>query len=545
MSRLASVTYPNNQTTAYAYLGNAGDRRLQTIHHKRPDRTTLSKFDYVYDATGNILSWFQQTDGDPVIQWQYTYDAADELMTAVESSTTPSVAVLKRYAYGYDLAKNRTVEQIDDAVSLSTYNGLNRLQGQTPGGSIRVAGTVSEPSSLTVNGRPATVTSDNRFAGSATVASGANTVTVVASDASGNSTTQRYTVDLTGPTRSFAYDANGNLLSDGSRTFEWDARNQLVAVNMGTHRTEYAYDFDHRRVRVVEKVSGVAQADTRMLWCGTDICEERSTSSGVVTRRLFDRGESSGSGVLFYSKDHLGSVRDVLDGSGHLQARYAFDPFGRRVMTSGTDVVDSAFTGHRATQTGLVLAQFRSYDPDLGRWLSEDPLGMRGSMNFYNYVKNKPVRDFDPFGLAGVTTVKCDGHEKELTDTFNGICKQAAGNDKCRKVLAQYGAQDCIDKDCKSGIRVVCCQSCGGCGENLPDYGGQHNIQMNEAGLRGNAACGGRDQQPWSEGPRHTLAHEMAHCRVGADNQGRGDPNWAKAEDIAYACRGDAPPGMK
>jgi hypothetical protein len=50
------VTYPNSQTSTYTYLGNTGDRRLQTIHHKYPNAATLSKFDYTYDAVGNILT---------------------------------------------------------------------------------------------------------------------------------------------------------------------------------------------------------------------------------------------------------------------------------------------------------------------------------------------------------------------------------------------------------------------------------------------------------------------------------------------------------
>ncbi len=57
-------------------------------------------------------------------------------------------------------------------------------------------------------------------------------------------------------------DANGNLTSDGSRTFEWDARNQLLAVNVGSHRSEFTYDGDRRRVRVVEKESSVVQSDS-------------------------------------------------------------------------------------------------------------------------------------------------------------------------------------------------------------------------------------------------------------------------------------------
>jgi hypothetical protein len=61
-----------------------------------------------------------------------------------------------------------------------------------------------------------------------------------------------------GPRVGAPIDANGNLTSDGTRTFEWDARNQVMAVNVWTHRTEFTYDREQRRVRVVEKENGVA-----------------------------------------------------------------------------------------------------------------------------------------------------------------------------------------------------------------------------------------------------------------------------------------------
>ena len=72
-SRLATVTYPNGQTSTYSYLDDAGDHRLQTIHHKYPNASTLSKFDYTYDAVGNILTWRQQADTTAVL-WEYGYD---------------------------------------------------------------------------------------------------------------------------------------------------------------------------------------------------------------------------------------------------------------------------------------------------------------------------------------------------------------------------------------------------------------------------------------------------------------------------------------
>jgi YD repeat-containing protein len=80
-SRIAAVVYPNGQTSAYTYFGNMVDRRLQTIHHRYPNGGTLSRFDYAYDAVGNILIWGQQTDVDAVL-WEYGYDATDQLVAA-------------------------------------------------------------------------------------------------------------------------------------------------------------------------------------------------------------------------------------------------------------------------------------------------------------------------------------------------------------------------------------------------------------------------------------------------------------------------------
>jgi hypothetical protein len=100
--------------------------------------------------------------------------------------------------------------------------------------------TVSEPAAVTVQGRPAVVTPDNHFTASAALGAGTNTVTVTATDPSGNVGTRQYEVDSLGTGRTFTYDANGNMTSDGTWTFEWDARDQLVAVTVGTHRSDFA-----------------------------------------------------------------------------------------------------------------------------------------------------------------------------------------------------------------------------------------------------------------------------------------------------------------
>jgi len=218
-NRVASVTYPNGQTSAYTYFDNPGDRRLQTIHHTYPSGSTLSQFDYTYNAVGDILTWRQQADATAVI-WSYVYDRIDELTSAVESTTDPAATILHRYAYGYDAVGNRTSEQIDDAVTSATLDSLNRLLTRTPGGALQVKGMVNEPSTVTIQGRPATVDATNVFRGTASTTPGTDVITVAATDASGNQATRQYQVTTSGASKTFTYDANGNLITDGTRTFE-------------------------------------------------------------------------------------------------------------------------------------------------------------------------------------------------------------------------------------------------------------------------------------------------------------------------------------
>ena len=293
--------------------------RLQTIHHKYPSGATLSKFDYTYDAAGNVLTWRQQIDTAAVV-WMYGYDAADQLRQAVEWSTATPPTIVKRYAYGYDPAGNRIAEQIDDAVTMATHNSLNQLVAQGAGGAMTFAGTVNEPATVTIQGRPAVVDSTNAFRGTAPTVSGTNTTTITATDPSGNQTTQQYQITQSGSSKTLTYDANGSLTSDGTRNFEWDARNHLTAVEVGTHRSEFTYDGQRRRSRVVEEENGVLQSEARLLWCNDVICEVRD-DEGVVQSQVTDLGVSS-EAPRFYARDQLGTVHDVTDSAGDRVAAY-------------------------------------------------------------------------------------------------------------------------------------------------------------------------------------------------------------------------------
>jgi len=214
-------------------------------------------------------------------------------------------------------------------------------------------------------------------------------------------------------------DANGNLTADGTRTFEWDARNQLVAVTVGTHRSEFTYDGQQRRVRIVEKESGATQSDTNVLWCEMEVCEERTPDGATVTRRILALGEQVGGIARFFAPDHLGNVTEVTDSTSAVLARYAFDPWGRQTVTTGSDVTNVGFTGHRThASSATYLAPYRAYDASLGRWLSDDPIGFAGGLNFYGYVANNPIRHVDELGLR-ITCVSSVRQER-VTRTRGG-----------------------------------------------------------------------------------------------------------------------------
>jgi hypothetical protein len=143
--------------------------------------------------------------------YQFGYDAADQLTAATNQTTNPAPTLLKRYAYAYDPAANRTSEQIDDAVTSSSYDTLNRLTSQQGGGPLAFNGTVSKPARVIIQGQPVTVDSLNRFSGSVVAPSRTTRVVIAATDGKGNQSAASYDVDQASVSRGFTYDANGSL----------------------------------------------------------------------------------------------------------------------------------------------------------------------------------------------------------------------------------------------------------------------------------------------------------------------------------------------
>lgn len=184
-------------------------------------------------------------------------------------------------------------------------------------------------------------------------------------------------------------------------TLSFDAENRLIQIDYpGTNNySSFVYDGVGRNVSIVETTAGSITNTKNFVWCGKDRCEQRDAGSSI-TAQFFAGGEIVGGSAYVYARDHLGSIREMTNSSGTVQAEYAFDPYGRVMEIIETTPSDLLYTGHYLhSRSGLTLAPCRQYSSTLGRWLSRDPLTADMTLNPYVYVDNSPARYFDPLGM--------------------------------------------------------------------------------------------------------------------------------------------------
>jgi YD repeat-containing protein len=220
------------------------------------------------------------------VEMGFTYDPIDRLTGATYKE---GAAVLAQFGYTYDKADNRTTERRDQVVSTGTFNNVNELTALSGGGVVGFTGTTTEEAAVTVGGQAAqTSLVGTRFEKAVTLPAGTNTVTVAAVDPSGNTNSKNYRVVVGGgAAQSFTYDANGNMTSDGSRTYAWDAENRLIKITEGTKTTDIEYDGFHHWTRIVERNGATTVSDRRFIWDGNTLVEQRNGTSTTAAQRYF------------------------------------------------------------------------------------------------------------------------------------------------------------------------------------------------------------------------------------------------------------------
>jgi len=162
-----------------------------------------------------------------------------------------------------------------------------------------------------------------------------------------------------------------------------------------------------------------------------------------------DGGAMSDKMGYYYTRDQIGSVHEMADGSGNLVSRMAYDSFGRVTVVSGTILPTKQFAGYYQHQTsGLALTLYRAYDPGTGRWLSRDPLEnveRNEGPNLYDYVFDNPIMGIDPEGLKCCPQDVAEQKQK-LIAAYNAAVAKLSKEGQLNDGLFDYfGRTSCKD----------------------------------------------------------------------------------------------------
>ncbi|HEX4738824.1 MAG TPA: RHS repeat-associated core domain-containing protein, partial [Allosphingosinicella sp.] len=387
--------YDNRGLLVYARFGStsglgitdtydsAGRHTSETTNMDGVSRTFTSS----YDADGNRT----QLQGDQGYLATFDYDGLDRMSAVHDSAGT----VLASFTYDQLGRRNGLGQGYGASYSTTSYayDGASRLQTMTHD----LAGTASDQ----------------------VLGFGYNPASQIVSRTRSNSGWE-YTEQVQGSKSyavnglnqytsaagvGFGYDANGNLSSDGTSTYVYDAENRLVSVTGGTSVT-MSYD-PLGRLWQYAAPSGTV----RFLDDGERLTEEENTSGALL--RVYAHGSDEDEPLAWYEytggtvrhylhADHQGSIVAVTDDAGNALAIDKYDEWG--VPSSGNALIGAApqrfqYTGQVwLPDLGLYYYKARIYSSRLGRFLQTDPVGYKDQINLYEYVSDDPVDGRDPTG---------------------------------------------------------------------------------------------------------------------------------------------------
>jgi RHS repeat-associated protein len=254
------------------------------------------------------------------------------------------------------------------------------------------------------------------------------------------------------PSTVIAYDAAGNVTSDGVNTYTYDAEGRVCALNGPQGMIGYQYDANGNRVGKGTVTNWQSCDITANGYTPTtDFVLDQSggqmtelaiytTSAGTQYQHVHSNVSAGGSLIAsfdslynphFYLTDALGSRRVQTDPAGIPEQTCQSLPFGDQLYCTGgslTTPTEHHFTGkERDTESGLDYFGARYYSSNMGRWMSPDwaakampvpyaKLDNPQSLNLYSYTVNNPLSNVDPDGHA------CSGI---LFNTNSGFCTRA------------------------------------------------------------------------------------------------------------------------
>lgn len=393
-------------TTSYAALSGQSFNNSYT-YDADSNRTSFTGPDgstntYTYDALNHLTGIANTWAGTISMQYDalsrrtslgrpngvnttYQYDSLSHLLNVLHSNTSDGEN------YTYDSAGNRTSKQnlLSGTTENYSYDKLYQLTQVLQG-----ANTTENYTYDTVG---------NRLS-----AAGFNSLSY-------NSSNEL----LTSPTTSFTYDSNGNMISktitstNATTSYAWDFENRLTKVTLpGTSGTiSFIYDPFGRRI---QKTS--ASGATIYLYDGANIVAEVNPSGAIQASYVQSAGIDEplamrrGGNIAYYQADGLGSITSLTDSTAKTISTYVYKAFGSTTAAEGIFNPFRYTAREQDPETGLYYYRARYYDPNIGRFISEDPFRFKVGIDFYTYTGNNPVTFLDPLGLS-----KCYKTPKGMT----------------------------------------------------------------------------------------------------------------------------------
>jgi RHS repeat-associated protein len=399
LDRLSLITYADGSTASFQYdAGNRVTRIVDSVNGtigytydglNRVTSATTPNGSIAYTYYANGLRQSMTVAGQPTLT--YTYDPANRLTQMVQAAGSANNNVAQTVAYQYDDANRLTQKTLPNGVTVNYgYDAASQLTGIVYK---QVDGSVIGDLSYGYDAAGRRVSRGGSFDRS-TLPLSATGVTV---DAANRLTAQN------GATLS--YDANGNLLSDGTNTYTWNVRNQLIQIS-NTQGVVATFSYDALGRRQGKTVNGTA---SYYVYDGANVVEQLAVPNGTIQAAYLtglridetiavQTGSDAAAQTASLLTDALGSTVRLTDGSGAKLVDYTYDPYGN-TTADATVLNPFQYTGRENDGTGLYYYRARYYSPTLHRFISQDSTGINAGPNFYTYVGGNPVSFNDPFGL--------------------------------------------------------------------------------------------------------------------------------------------------
>ena len=362
----------------------------------------------------------------------YDYDPNGQLTSAMGREANSALRLHEQLTYDYDSAWNLRERTRNELTTQLANNRVNELTSGTRSGKVTASGmSRSSLASVEANGASGQLYADHSYAIPGLNLPDGSTDLLTKGTDGGGQTFHHLSLLKLPVAVTYQYDANGNLISDGERNFEYDAENRLILYEEHEkiqHR--YIYDgFNRMRQRITSfwdsnQSAWQTIANTQFIYDGMNVVQERDALNGGVPQVTYTRGldlssslEGAGGigGMLaytdhstgadrtaYYHADGNGNITAMINGAGRVVARYHYDPYGNLLGMAGPLAQENRYrysSKQAQPYSELYYYGYRFYDPSLQRWINQDPIGEAGGVNLFGFVGNDPMNVIDPLGL--------------------------------------------------------------------------------------------------------------------------------------------------